>query len=473
MSSNAFSDVPYSRGEFSDISWLNQNPIQMNQISLEEAFSHLSFNHTPLGFNGYGLPPLSNRCDVGAIPSQNRGYTSGYADASPFVSQKQFQRFSSNEELLCSAELQRKFRGDALNELRNNTNGLNVTNNVRRNQRWLQQQNLNHRSIYDFRGRILFLAMEQGGCRVLQEIMKRLKSEEEISFIFVELINNVMELMMDPFGNYVFQKLVEICSEQQRTHIILVVTNSDFHFVTMCLDIHGTRAVQKLLEHVTTQEQRSLIMSALSPGAVALTKDINGIHVVEHCLKHFSNEDNRYLLNVVANNCFEIATDKSGCCVMHHCLDYAQGETKELLMAEIIVNASLLSEDCYGNYVVQHLVTMKIPRVTENLLRQLEGKFLLLSCNKYGSNVVERIFLVSEEQYSARIILELLHNPNVSRLLVDPFGNYVTKTALMVSKGAIHNAILELIQLHSAMMRSNIYGKKLLDRVDSGKIRHM
>ncbi|KAE9588386.1 hypothetical protein Lalb_Chr22g0354791 [Lupinus albus] len=142
----------------------------------------------------------------------------------------------------------------------------------------------------------------------------------------------------------------------------------------------------------------------------------------------------QYLLNVVANNCFEIATDKSGCCVMHHCLDYARGETKELLMAEIIVNASLLSEDCYGNYVVQHLVAMKIPRVTENLLRHLEGKFLFLSCNKYGSNVVERIFLVSEEQYSAQIILELLHHPNVSRLLVDPFGNYVTKTALMVSK---------------------------------------
>ncbi|KAE9588387.1 putative pumilio domain-containing protein [Lupinus albus] len=312
---NVFSDVPYDRSDFYDISWLNQNPIQMNQISLEEAFARLSFNHMPLGFNSYGLPSRSNRYDVGAIPSQN----SGYGAASSLVSQKQFQRFHSNEELLCSAEFQRRFHGSVLNELRNNTNGLNITNNVRRNQRWLQQQqqqqNLNHRSIYDFRGRIVLLAMEQGGCRVLQEIMKRLKSQEEISFIFMELINNVMELMMDPFGNYVFQKLVEICSEQQRTHIILVVTNSDFHFVNMCLDIHGTRAVQKLLEHVSTQEQRSLIMSALSPGAVALTKDTNGIHVVEHCLKHFSNEDNRviyiyiytsicdFLIFILANYC--------------------------------------------------------------------------------------------------------------------------------------------------------------------------
>lgn len=77
---------------------------------------------------------------------------------------------------------------------------------------------------------------------------------------------------------------------------------------------------------------------------------------------------------------------------------------------------------------------MNIPRITENLMRQLEGKFLLLSCNKYGSNVVEKIFLDSGEQYSTRIILELLQNPNVSTLLVDPFGNFVIKTALSVSK---------------------------------------
>ncbi|OIW09451.1 hypothetical protein TanjilG_22725 [Lupinus angustifolius] len=461
------------RSDFPDISWLNQNSIQMNQTSLEDSFTHLSLNHMPLGSHGYALSPHPNRYNVA---SKNRGHVSGYASV-PLMSQTQFQRFPSNEELLCTVDSHRKFRGGVMNESSNNSNRLNISNSVngRHNQRWLlqQHQNLNHHSIYDFRGRILLLAKEQGGSRVLQEIMKRLKSQEEISFIFLELVYNVMELMMDPLGNYVFQKLVEICSEQQRTRIILVVTNSDFRFVNMCLDIHGTRAVQKLLEHVTTQEQQSLIMSALSTGVVALTKDTNGLHVVEHCLKHFSNEDNKYLLNIVANNCFEIATDKNGCCVMQHCIDYVQGETKERLMAEIIVNASVLSEDCYGNYVVQHLVAMKIPRVTENLLRQLEGKFLLLSCNKYGSNVVERIFLDSAEQHSAHIIVELLHNPNVSRLLVDPFGNYVIKTALSVSKDAIRNALLELIQLHSAMMRSNIYGKKLLDRVDNEKIRHM
>lgn len=87
-----------------------------------------------------------------------------------------------------------------------------------------------------------------------------------------------------------------------------------------------------------------------------------------------------------------------------------------------------------SNYVVQHLVCKKIPRITECLLRQLEGKYVSLSRNKFGSNVVEKIFNELGEQHSRRIIFELLHHPDVAKLLVDPFGNYVILTAVKVSK---------------------------------------
>lgn len=83
---------------------------------------------------------------------------------------------------------------------------------------------------------------------------------------------------------------------------------------------------------------------------------------------------------------------------------------------------------------MQHLLSLKIPIVTGSLLQQLQGKFSYLACNKYGSNVVEKFFQDSGEVHSTRIILELLRDPNVARLLVDPYGNYVIKSALVVSK---------------------------------------
>lgn len=87
-----------------------------------------------------------------------------------------------------------------------------------------------------------------------------------------------------------------------------------------------------------------------------------------------------------------------------------------------------------SNYVVQHLLSLKMPRITDNLVRELERQFVYLACNKYGSNVVEKFIQDSGELQSARVILELLADPNVARLLVDPYGNYVIQSALTASK---------------------------------------
>ena len=54
------------------------------------------------------------------------------------------------------------------------------------------------------------------------------------------------------------------------------------------------------------------------------------------------------LIEIVADNCLDIATDKSGCCVLQQCLPNAEGETLERMMAEIIANAVFLSEHPYG-----------------------------------------------------------------------------------------------------------------------------
>lgn len=86
------------------------------------------------------------------------------------------------------------------------------------------------------------------------------------------------------------------------------------------------------------------------------------------------------------------------------------------------------------NYVVQHLLLMKVPNVTANLVDELQGHFFSLACNKYGSNVVEKCLTETRHEFSDLVILELLKTPNVSKLLQDPYGNYVFQSALSVSK---------------------------------------
>ncbi|KAJ9186803.1 hypothetical protein P3X46_002336 [Hevea brasiliensis] len=326
----------------------------------------------------------------------------------------------------------RGFSNGSLNGLLSKTQNSFRSSLYNRRPHWLQETS-NYLPLEYLRGSIVRLAKDQNGCRLLQSTLDSV-TQEGIEMVFLEVIDCVGELMLDPFGNYVVQKLADVCSEEQRTRILLTVTKSEFQLVRICLNMHGTRAVQKLLERITSKQQVSVVMSALGPGAVALAKDMNGHHVIKHCLEHFSDEDNKYLLNVVAENCFEIATDKSGCCVLQQCVEFSKGEARERLVAEITANALHLAEDGYGNYVVQHLLGLRVPQITANLLRQLEGSYTALACNKYGSNVVEKCLFESREEQSTQIIWELLRSSNASMLLVDSFGNYVIQSALSVSK---------------------------------------
>lgn len=54
------------------------------------------------------------------------------------------------------------------------------------------------------------------------------------------------------------------------------------------------------------------------------------------------------ILDVVADNCIEIAMDKSGCCALQHCVGYAEGVYKKRLADQITSNALTLSEHSFG-----------------------------------------------------------------------------------------------------------------------------
>ncbi|KAL3538828.1 hypothetical protein ACH5RR_002194 [Cinchona calisaya] len=325
-------------------------------------------------------------------------------------------------------------------------------------------------SLEELRGKIFIVAKDQNGARDLQKILAEGKPEEK-EIIFSELKNHVRELMMDQFANYLAQKMFEVGDAEQITELLLLIINDERSLVTVCHDMHGTRAMQKLLGHLTTPPQRSLIISALRRITVILTKSTNGHHVIEHCLKHFPNEDKKYILDVVADNCLDIAMDKSGCCVLQQCVEHARGEPRDSLIAEITANALVLAENPFGNYVVQFIIGLRIPHITSDILAQLYGNFVSLSMNKYGSNVVEKCMKESSEEQAMQIIKEIIGSPNFLTVLQDPFGNYVAQSAFAIAKGSIRHAMINLIQMHYSYLHSHPHGKRVLSSVRGSKQR--
>ncbi|GAA0186573.1 hypothetical protein Leryth_017149 [Lithospermum erythrorhizon] len=344
-----------------------------------------------------------------------------------------------------------------MDSLDNSNNFKAKLNNVKQMIQLKQQNGMF--SMGDFRGRLVSLAKDQNWSKILQMKIAE-QNIEENEFVLSEVIGSLTDLLKNQFGSYFVQKIFLHCNEEQRTRIIVAVTSVPYQLVSVCLCSHGAKAVQIILENLSTPQQISLVMSALSAGTVLLAVDTYGHHVIEYCVESFPFEYSKHLLNEVAENCLRISTDKSGCCVLQSCVKHSHGECRERLIKEIIANSIHIVEDPFGNYVVQHLLALGEPKITAALTRRLRGHFAILSCNKFASNVVEKFLVEGGEEHATTILKELLASPNdVVKLLVDPYGNFVIQSALEVSKempGQFFHKLFELIVVNAPSIKSNI-----------------
>ncbi|CAH9058376.1 unnamed protein product [Cuscuta europaea] len=93
-------------------------------------------------------------------------------------------------------------------------------------------------SLREVKGYIYHIAKDQQGCRFLQRMFD-VGSPQDVLVISNAIIDHVVELMMNPFGNYLIQNLLEVCNEEQRMKILHMVTEESGQIVRISLNTHG------------------------------------------------------------------------------------------------------------------------------------------------------------------------------------------------------------------------------------------
>ena len=68
---------------------------------------------------------------------------------------------------------------------------------------------------------VMGVAKDQNGCRFLQRKFDE-GGATAIGVVLPEVLEHLIDLMMDPFGNYLIQKLLDRCSEDQRMQVCRV-----------------------------------------------------------------------------------------------------------------------------------------------------------------------------------------------------------------------------------------------------------
>jgi Pumilio-family RNA binding repeat len=315
------------------------------------------------------------------------------------------------------------------------------------------------------RGNIYETCKDQHGCRYLQRKLED-GNTENIQLIFLETCPHIIELMTDPFGNYLCQKLFEHCNDEQRTHLI---DSASPALTAIALNQHGTRALQKMIEFVNTDQQIETIVQSLTERVVELVQDLNGNHVVQKCLNRLGAERCQFIYDAVGTHCVIVGTHRHGCCVLQRCIDHAVGFQRAQLIARITHCAFDLVQDPFGNYVVQYILDLDEPQFTQPLCMSFLGKIAPLSKQKFSSNVIEKCLRTADPDTKRALIDEMIMGNELEKMLRDSFANYVVQTALDYADPLTRVRIVECVKPILPHIKQTPHGRRIATKILGGE----
>jgi len=294
-------------------------------------------------------------------------------------------------------------------------------------------------SLEEIVGQIYPLTKYQAGCRFLQKKLEEQPDPQHVTLVFTEVFEHLIELMTDPYGQYLVPKLMKYCDKQQRQAIVTKIAPK---IVTFACHTYGIHGVQKILEFLT-DDQVDAFVEVIKPNVIHLAKDSKGNYLIQSFLKQFPSERNQFIYDAITDNCVEVATHKVGCTLINRCIDYANEQQMHQLVNKIASSSLSLVQDQFGNYVVQHLLSTKVhfaPKIIQGLL----GHIPELSVQKFSSNVIEKCLQVaSPDQYAA--VIQEITDANLLELLQDRYANFVIQTALDVADDQQHAKLVKMI----------------------------
>lgn len=309
----------------------------------------------------------------------------------------------------------------------------------------------------------LKLSTDQYGCRFLQRKLETPQESDQVrDLIFESVKNYFLNLILDPFGNYLIQKLCEYLTTDQKTAMIKSIYPSVFQ---ISINQYGTRSLQKIIDTVETQEHTDMIIKGFSrentsiEQVVTLINDLNGNHVIQKCIFKFQPSNFDFIIDAIVNedNIIKISTHKHGCCVLQKLLSVCTLQQIFKISVKIIQYLPALINDQFGNYIIQFLFDIKELDfyLLGETFNKLSQNLCQLSCLKFSSNVVEKyikkLFSIVMNYVSTTsnsnekidddvvnasmgilLIIADIFMVNITSLIRDNYGNYALQTLLDV-----------------------------------------
>ena len=321
-------------------------------------------------------------------------------------------------------------------------------------------------TLLELSNKLDIIAKKQLGCRFLENLIKtHEKSYEIINGIFFRKLNweKLLELSNDAFGNYFIQAIIPELDSNNLVSFTNMVNNN---LLKLCLNPHGTRVVQLLIDNIKDNKCNLLILFTkyLSKIMDKLINDLNGSFVLIHYAKEI--KENDIIYNFVNRNIVEICIRTYSCSALQKFIDLGNNRQKYKLINNIVNNIKKLMGNQCGLYIIQFVMNKRDHQINDIILQKIIPNLIKYSKKKYSSNVIEKCLETCSPNAVNKLIEILKSDIIVRDLIKDIFGNYVIQKLLMVCPDdKIRSHILEIIASEFNSLTQLSFGNQLIKKL--------
>ena len=298
------------------------------------------------------------------------------------------------------------------NNLNNNLNNLNNNNCINDNLIFELKHLLEHTGKIDFyiynliKGKIVSIIKNHKGSKIFQKYLKSTHSDEILHLIFVELF---------PKDRIDFLK------------------NIEKNLVELSSDSIGTYPIQSIIEHLSSKNEKNIILSGIKEGFIKLIYDAFGCHVLEKLLTCFEDEYVEFIYTYIFDNFLYLTNNSNGIYIIKKILTFTQKKNLHEKLKNIVKkNAIFLIKQSYGNFVIQ--VIIENWEDYKEITDLFKGNFFALSLEKYASNVIERC-IEKDKEILENYINEIISNKCIANVMKSNYGNYVVQKVIKLAEG--------------------------------------
>ena len=331
------------------------------------------------------------------------------------------------------------------NDILNNNNNQNYKKKVKKNIKNHKNENLSLEKILLLQNNDFYSYITtQKGSREIQNYLKKISSKE-IDLIINKIQFNFPKILIDKYGNYFSQKLIEISCVNQRLEIIKYLKNN---FIEISNNCFGTHPIQILIEIITTLEEKKLISDYIKNNEIILSLDSKGTHVLQKFISITKDEERKIINENLINNISKLIYDPFGVCVLIKLIKNTNNKKIKEKLANYIIDNNPMNfiQHPFANYAVQSLFNQNDIIYCKDIIKVIVENFYILSMKKFSSNVVENCIKFGNENVSKIIYKEIIEKEKLGNMLNNTYGNFVIEKLISKLNKEEKNKLIKEIE---------------------------